>query len=140
MLHSVNLSLGKPCFLQQDLQNAFAPESAFFSLDLLEYLNVLQLVEPSNTKRQRYWLRDFSFEISNLAFSELLPPVVFAFAFAFGFAFAFALPLPFAFAPVFSRKAFTMAAVASATVVGGAFLAGDSVVAGATFSSSGMGI
>ena len=54
MLHSTNLSLGTPCFLQNDLQNAFASESAFFSLDLLEYLNVLQLGEPSNTKRQRY--------------------------------------------------------------------------------------
>ena len=54
LLHSANLSLGTPCFLQNDLQNAFASESAFFSLDLLEYLNVLQLVEPSNTKRQRY--------------------------------------------------------------------------------------
>ena len=54
LLHSVNLSFGTPCFLQNDLQNAVAPESAFFSLDLLEYLNVLELVEPPNTMRQRY--------------------------------------------------------------------------------------
>ena len=97
LLHSANLSLGTPCFWHNDLQNAFAPESAFFSLDLLEYLNVLLRGEPSNTKRQRYWLRDFSCEISILAFSELLPPVAVAFAFAFGFAFAVDLPLPFAF-------------------------------------------
>ena len=54
MLHSANLSLGTPCFLHNDLQHACASESVFFSLDLLEYVNVLQLVEPSDTKRQRY--------------------------------------------------------------------------------------